>query len=258
MFQTFVGIVFGIITSYVFYLIGRTRARISYQTSKLQIIGNINLKLPEDFEVTVAGVRVDSLQKTQFVIWNGGTTTISGDEIVKDDRLRVVFGLSTKILDYNIIGLSREVNKFTVEVNENAEFELLLNFDFLDRKDGVIIEVLHTDSIIDPELKGTVKGLVNGIKNKGRIDYIKTDKRKSIIFWRWGIPLLTGSLVGTILFFLVISLADELKDPQSFNRLATYCGFILGTSFPILLVFNDFQLFKKKFPRSIKEVNQHK
>lgn len=168
-----IGGLIGVITTYAF----TTRSKLYYQVSKLQIIGNIGLNLPDEFEVTVAGKRINNLQKSQIIIWNGGTSTIMGDKIVKEDHLRLVFDASTNILDVNITGLSRKVTKFTAEKDMTRENEVILEFDFLDRKDGVIIEILHTNSNSDVKLDGTIRGLRKGIKFKGYIDYFNTSKK---------------------------------------------------------------------------------
>ena len=254
MIQTIIGAIIGIVTSYVFYIISRTRSRLNYQTSNLQIIGNISLKLPQDFEVTVAGVRINSLQKSQIVIWNGGTTTITGDNIVDSDQLKIVFGPETKIFDANITGQSRKVNKFTVEIDDIDENELLLNFDFLDKKDGVIIEVLHTDNKFEPKISGTIKGLQNGIKYKGQISYLDYNKKlsrsKYLVFF--GIILLATILIGTLVYFMAITLAKNIDEVPGFM---SYVAFNLGVVIPVFIIISGlYFLNKRKFPKSIKKI----
>lgn len=260
MVQTILGAIIGIITSYIFFAISRTRSRINYQTSNLQIIGNISLKLPQDFEVTVAGVKINSLQKSQIVIWNGGNTTITGENIVKEDPLKIVFSPGTKIFDINITGLSRKVNKFTVRHlrNDLTENEILLNFDFLDKEDGIMIEVLHTESAQEPKLIGTIKGLKNGIKNKGQINYFEQNKKKSLLkaAFNWLIALIASFLIGTILYYLIITLGENIKNKPA---LMNYFSCVIGVFIPLVSIYNGFYFSnKRKFPKSIKNVKDIK
>lgn len=171
----------GILVSLLLYLLAKPKARLNYQTTNLQIIGNISLKLPEDFEVTLSGERIESLHKSQLIIWNGGTSTINGIDVTVDDPLRVVFDAGTKIFNVSLTGLSRSINKFEANVNRGKDNEVDLRFDFLDKRDGVIIDILHTESQKSPKILGTIKGL-DGIKNKGQLEYLKIRKNRWLIF----------------------------------------------------------------------------
>lgn len=255
MLGTIVGILFGILVGYFFYVLQRSRSRLNYQTSNLQIIGNISLKLPNEFEVTVAGVRIDSLQKSQIVIWNGGTTTINGADIVAEDYLKIVFGSSTRIFSVNVTALSRKVNKFTAEKDSLLDNEVILNFDFLDRKDGVIIEVLHTDSEKEPRITGTIKGLINGIKHKGMINYLDIDKKKRWVrvLRSFGIPLFAALLVGSALYALIVVFREKFIGE---SNLLNYISMVLGCFIAFIIIFNNLSLFKRKFPRTIKDIRK--
>lgn len=259
MFQTIFGAIIGIITSYVFYIVSRTRSRINYQTSNLQIIGNISLKLPQDFEVTMSGVKINSLHKSQIVVWNGGNTTITGDSIVKDDPLRIVFSPGTKIFDFNITALSRKVNKFVIK-NFNSDItenELLLDFDFMDKKDGVMIEVLHTESIKEPILNGTIKGLKNGIKNKGQINYLEQNQKINRLknLFNLLIGLISSLIIGTALYILIFVFGDSFKNESA---IMNYLSLVIGVFIPIVCLSNGFFINKRKFPKSINNLKDFK
>jgi hypothetical protein len=173
------GTLLGAVVTYIFYLIQRNRSRICYQTSNLKIIGNLDLNLPQDFEVTLSGERIESLYKSQIIVWNDGTNTIHKTDITEDDQLKVVFDSQTKIFDVSLVGCSREINK--AEISAIAGNEVTIMFDFWDKNDGIALDILHTESKAEPKIKGTVKGLINGIKNRGQIDYIKKKGKPGVL-----------------------------------------------------------------------------
>jgi len=255
MLGTIVSILFGVLVGYFFYVLQRSRSRLNYQTSNLQIIGNISLKLPSEFEVTVAGVRIESLQKSQIVIWNGGTNTINGTDIVVEDYLKIVFGSSTKIFSVNVTALSRTVNKFTAEKDSLVNNEVILKFDFLDPKDGVIVEILHTNSNAEPKIMGTVKGLKNGIKYKGQINYLNRNKKKRWlrILQFWGFPLIAALILGSALYALIVVFREIFIGE---SNLLNYVTMVLGCFIPFIFMFNNLFLFKRKFPRNIKDIDK--
>ncbi|MEO2261188.1 hypothetical protein ABGV43_30220 [Paenibacillus amylolyticus] len=253
MLQTLIGAGIGAIISCFFYILARNRSRINYQTSNLKIIGNLSLNLPEDFEVTLSGERIESLYKSQIIIWNGGTTTINGSDIVKDDPLTVVFGPGTKIFNISVVGESREINKFNCRVSPSRENECQLNFDFWDKKDGVVLELLHTESPEQPKIKGTVKGLVNGIKSKGQVEYIKNQKK---LKWKSVLLSLGVLLILTlILSIFIVSLSQSLQNiTEKYSLLLGFTLTFIGlfSGFVIIVIVTFLSTVKKKYPRSIK------
>lgn len=251
MLQTLLGAGLGLIIAFVFYLMARTRSRINYQTSNLQIIGNVSLNLPQDFGVMLAGEKIENLHKSQIIFWNAGTTTIHERDIVQEDPLKVVFSPHTKIFDINVGAVSREVNKFIVNRNESNENEIILTFNFLDKKDGAMIEILHTESSIEPKITGSVKGLVDGIRHKGQIEYLNFNKRESWIIFivKLGVPLIASLAIAGLVMFLIMFLKDSINE---MSKVGSYISVVIGLYIPFLLFFNNFAFFRKKFPRSIK------
>jgi hypothetical protein len=253
MLQTLIGAGIGAIISLLFYLLARNRSRINYQTSNLKIIGNLSLNLPQDFEVTLSGEKIESLYKSQIIIWNGGTTTIDGSNIVKDDPLRIVFSPNTKIFNIGIVGETRKINKFSFDVSLDNQNVCNLTFDFLDKKDGVVLEILHTKSPEQPKIRGTVKGLVNGIKSKGQVEFIKN---RSKLKWKWFLIILGIILVSSIAVSIgLVSLFFSLRDLTGrFSTLKVYMIMFTATFITSILMMavSTFEPFKKKYPKSLK------
>lgn len=248
MLLTVIGAVLGTILTILVSYFTRNKARIGYQTSNLKIIGNLGLNLPQDFEVTLSGEKIESLYRSQVIVWNDGKNTINRTDITKDDPLRVVLDSQTKIFNVSLVGCSREINKaeaFDVDGNE-----VEISFDFWDKKDGVVLDILHTESKSEPIIKGTVKGLVNGIKNRGQIEYIKKIKKPwLLLLLSLSAPLLISILIA-VLFVYVFYVFKETSTDMSY--LNVFISVFIGAFIASFIGFAKFFSFKKKFPRTIK------
>ncbi|MEK4276491.1 hypothetical protein [Paenibacillus sp. FSL R7-0026] len=244
----------GLLASLLFFLLSKSKARLNYHTTKLQIIGNVSLKLPGDFEVTLSGERIESLHKSQLIIWNGGTSTINGTDITKDEPLKVVFDSGTKIFNVSLTGLTREINKFKATSSENTGNEVELTFDFLDKKDGVLIDVLHTESRLGPRIMGTIKGL-DGIVNKGQIDYIDIKNQKKIKWKSYFLTIGIISIFSLILSGLFVTTAVSLGGIM--EKYSTVIAVIVAFSsffvtFLAIFIIKVYEPFKKKYPKHLK------
>lgn len=145
---------------YFFYLKGRSFARLTYSTVDNEVIaptGGENSKL----EVTYNKISVLRVTTTNFAIWNSGTTTIHGDQIVRRDHLRISSADYGKILEADTRDHSRSVIQASVTVHEDRQ-SAAINFDFLDPGDGFRINIVHSGDLGSLTLMGTVKGLPSG------------------------------------------------------------------------------------------------
>ncbi|WP_340031143.1 hypothetical protein NSQ20_25550 [Paenibacillus sp. FSL K6-1122] len=242
------GTLLGAVVTYIFYLIQRNRSRICYQTSNLKIIGNLDLNLPQDFEVTLSGERIESLYKSQIIVWNDGTNTIHKTDITEEDQLRVVFDTRTKIFDVSLVGCTREINKNEAFVLEGTE--VTITFDFWDKKDGIVLDILHTESKTEPKIKGTVKGLINGIKNKGQIDYIKKKEKSGVLLLIHVISSLMISTVIALFFMYFYYLIRETDKYMSYFQVFT--SVFIGSYIASFVGFANIFSLRKRFPRTIK------
>lgn len=103
---------------------------------------------------------IDSLSITKISFCNKGLETIQKNDTIESDKITVeLVGKDIKILDSDLIYESRAVNKFSFSIVKD-ENELNVSFDFLDKNDGAIIQILHT-STGEIKVRGTIKGNKN-------------------------------------------------------------------------------------------------
>ncbi|MEK4732817.1 hypothetical protein [Paenibacillus sp. FSL L8-0641] len=252
--QGWFGILVGLIATIIVYLRGKIGARLDYQMGKLKIVGKENLIAP-GIEIKYDGVSIESLVQTQIIIWNSGNATINGKEIVNDDRLRFAFE-KNEILSCSVVLFSRGINKFCVSRDEDSKKKIFIDFDFLDPKDGAVIEVLHKGEGNEsyPVLEGTIKGMRRKIRNKGIAPFplidIKELKKKAfgILLIFIVFLLLNVSISATIVYSQVLSGIGVIK-------IMPVIITSVGASLPITIAITGINIFKRrKFPRGIDQV----
>lgn len=163
-----IGIILGVFGIFS-YRISKSVAKPSYQKSSLRLIGRNENNLPKDVTVTYKGNEVDRLTKTTLTIWNNGTETLDGSDVVDSEPLLISFKENDKILSYKILKKTKDANAFSLINCEDATNKLRLEFEYLDPKDGVVIELLHDSQERYPVFSGTIKGLPSGFVDQGRV-----------------------------------------------------------------------------------------
>jgi len=156
--------VLGLVASAYFYFRSKEMPKPVWRTGRIPLIGSNTSLLPAAVDVRYHDVSVQSLSKTYIAFWNAGRKTIPGSDIVRGDPIRFRFAGECKVLDTRIIRRSREVNQAVLTHHDD---EVQLDFDFLDPKDGIILEVVHTGIGIDVKCAGTIRGIPQGIKRVG-------------------------------------------------------------------------------------------
>ncbi|USK54383.1 hypothetical protein LIS82_22960 [Cytobacillus solani] len=228
--QGWVGAVIGIISvlyAFIIYKISKIGTRLVYQWKSLKIISK-GKKVPDEIEIIYKGKSVDRLIKTQIIIWNSGKKTVNGEDIVKEDPLKMIFSNNEEIISVNITKVTREINQFSYSVSEEEKNELNFKFGFLDPGDGVVLEIFHTDNNRYPKISGTIKGMPQGILNwsnkKGNKNKIIA---KGVHEVRKVIRLIINSWIGNLvllilgIFFFGISFIYLEDNSFIYNKIIT-------------------------------------
>lgn len=100
--------------------------------------------------------KVDDLCVSKIAIWNSGNTTISNTDIVETRELTFVTNEENVILDAEILGVSEETNKFSLHFIDNKTVKVI--FDYIDQKDGMVVQIIHTGLSENLVLSCKIKG----------------------------------------------------------------------------------------------------
>lgn len=153
---TLLGII-GLITGYIFYRKSlRLKEPCFIIVSNNLIVDNItNLN---GLEILFKNQRVQTLTVSKVLFWNHGFDTIEKGDIVLSDPLRIEASPDVQILDTSIVQTNNPSSKFLLKRNaKKSSVELI--FDYLDKDNGVIIQVIHTGkSSNNINFMGKIKG----------------------------------------------------------------------------------------------------
>lgn len=112
----------------------------------------------EPLQVLYSRQRVENLTVTKLAFWNGGRETINNQDIASIDPLAVYVKSGYKILDTKVLYSKNPANQFSFTTADDKS-HIKLNFEYLDKNEGGVIQLLHTGkSSDDIEVRGTIKG----------------------------------------------------------------------------------------------------
>ena len=151
---TIVGVI-GIVLAVVFYLKGKEKKEFSYCLRSRTLIRKKKAKF-EKLSIDYGGKKIDDLCVSNLTIWNSGNKTLNASDMVASKELTITAMEDSKILDVEILKRSEETNKFSTQLLDEHAVKIL--FDYADKMEGVVIQIIHT---------GTNDSLKIGCKIKG-------------------------------------------------------------------------------------------
>jgi len=133
-----------------------------------------DLRYALDFDVLVsvadgipkAGLRIAAsereisrISRTRIAFWNARGDTVRGSDVVGSDPVRLCFPTGDSPLSVRVLTSSRRQVALTATALPDVgdESAVSVEFDFLDAKDGGVVEILH-EGLEPPRLVGTVRG----------------------------------------------------------------------------------------------------
>lgn len=199
----------GLIAAGILYLRSREKNTLAFQYSTLQLLGGDESALPDEVTISYKDREVPRVSSTKLYLWNAGTETIRGEDLVAADPLRITFPEGTVLLRMQKMAETRDVIGFHVREDEGPTHEAPCHFDFLDPGDGVTLEILNTSGSAEPKLEGTIRGIPDGPQNWG----VAAEKQPSPLpgnFSKRGVYWL--GVVAGILFVLYGLLRPEIAE----------------------------------------------
>lgn len=176
----------------------KERKEISYCLKSNHLIRKKKSKF-EKISISYDGKRVEDLCVSKFTIWNSGNRTLNCSDIVESKELTISTSQNNIILDVEIIVCSEETNKFSVETID--ETTIKINFDYVDKKDGTIVQIIHTGTDSDIQIDCKIKGgkPIKNINNNKTVMIIGRILNSNI-FGKFSV-IFTGVMI--VIFFLL-------------------------------------------------------
>lgn len=240
-----------------FYFRSKKKTRIAFQSDFVSLVGNPVSVFPNEVEISFSGQIVPCISSNTIVIWNCGNQTISGDDLVNKDPLRLEVPDDNRILKYRVLKQTRDVNEWKFDQSDDKI--LNLTFDYLDPGDGISLEVIHTATGRDLEVTGTVKGMPKGLHNHGEALLIhRRIPKRSNFLKQMNVFLFFILLTGIFLFlygflkpqiqeWLPFLFLDQEKIESGQISWEMVFGGLLNIVFPSFLLWSK----RRRYPSSL-------
>lgn len=259
-----IGVLFsilGIIVSIYLFYAGKKYRQLAYTCETLNVsfinnsIGNIKIN------PTYNEKEINNLSITDLIIWSKGRKVINSYDVAPKFPLTIHMPSDTEILEYQIIYQNEFANNFNLSlINDNAS--LIINFDYLSRKNGIALRIIHTNNYngqvsVDVTLKDG-KSILHVSKRKGFLYKILNHKYvKNIISSKLtSFALILFTLVlFPIAFIQSANNASNnffgLPDDNIFMNIDSIIIFALCTVSFIFTIPHVYNLFKTEPPKDL-------
>jgi len=119
----------------------------------------------DGLSITHNGHAVERLTRSRIRLWNAGRKAIEPADVVSTNPLRVQYPGPT-LLDLKLVHSTDDAIKLRPRPDGDG---WMIEFEYWEGKNGVVLEALHTSTRVVPKLTSSVRGL-RPIKRLGRID----------------------------------------------------------------------------------------
>ncbi|MBE6814775.1 MAG: hypothetical protein E7522_04920 [Ruminococcaceae bacterium] len=276
LFQTFLAIIaiVGFAYGFIFQRINKEKKEFSYCLKSNHLIRKKKSKF-EKISISYDGKQIEDLCVSKFTIWNSGNRTLNSIDMVDSKELTISTLDSSIILDVEIIACSDETNKFSVKSIDDHTIKV--NFDYVDKKEGVIVQIIHTgtdsDIQIDCKIKGgkQIKNINNNKTTKFIGRFLNSAIFESFSMFFYGVAIILFFLMFIVsfvsifnvdlqnaLFPLESSSIENSYSPQNSAIITSITFFVSliimgGMYFPIIKRF-----FNMGIPKSLKDLSGFK
>lgn len=160
------GIIIGAILAIVFYMKSKVVAKPMYSIENARLIDLSNGVIPDDVYLVYSGKQMKSLFTTTIKLWNSGKKTINKSDL-EPPYVSIPFSKNDPALTH-FIKINARANHPHIKISTpkiTDTLDIHLDFNFLDYKDCIEIDILHTAKIPPSKIIGYVKGVPKGFVN---------------------------------------------------------------------------------------------
>lgn len=147
--------VFGVIFSLYQFQKDRNKREFSVSKNGYLVVKNGKKKI-HSLSILFDGKEVDNVTITKITIWNSGSEDIRREDIASERPLILKASKNVEILNAEIIVQTDSTNKFSI-ISVTADV-IHLDFEYANRNDGIVIQVIHTGNSDDLSFDCKIKG----------------------------------------------------------------------------------------------------
>jgi hypothetical protein len=208
---TLLGIVAGIVISYLFYRWGKQQKKPRFHIKNYPVLVGWKDTLPDiSIHYRGHGDDIENLSMAHVLLWNNGNVPILAKDMPKGSQLAITAKDGCTLVGQKILKGTNDHNRFRLTSNREKT-RVAIDSDFMNGMDGVLIQVIHTGkssddlrvegAFIGAELQsfGMLDGRTrrrNELWDRGVRVYLLTIWVASIFMLTWG--ELTGRMRGSV------------------------------------------------------------
>lgn len=140
--------------SFIYTLATIKKQRITYAKSDYNFI-SLREAFSDDVQVLYQGQNIKNLTISNIAVWNSGNDTIDQNSFVSKKPLRLSLSNGGEIIDATILCETDADN--AVKIQNRTDTSITLTMDYINPKDGVVIQILHTGERMDLKIDGKLK-----------------------------------------------------------------------------------------------------
>jgi len=151
-----------LVAAVIFYRKSRRDKIPCYSVRRQSIIENSASLLP-GLSVHFSDVVQQSITVAKVSFWNHGAETINSQDIAEAKPLVIIVNGGVEVLNGIVLKRTDGANQFRIgepQKQENGTTAIPITFDFLDRGDGALVQVVHNG---DEETRVWVEGRIKGV-----------------------------------------------------------------------------------------------
>lgn len=247
--------IIGLPLSIYFYFKSKKEKILKLEVKSNNIFKNFE-SIIENIKITCDDKNISTLTITNILMWCDGKETIYDKDIATQMPLVIKAKEGKEILKAKIVSSNNSTNNIVLEKLENNSYKI--NFEYLDNKDGFIIQVIHTgNNSNDIIINGKIKGMKGNIEKKysenGKI--LKKVLRNKLLKYfvnknGYYFPLIISLMVIIFFTYILFFESEELKQEIGVTVVAIYFIFTYTLVFLFLL---RIILKKRRIPKEFQE-----
>lgn len=223
--ELLIGVV-SIFLAIFFYLKSRKTRVPLYSITSYNLLRK-EIKGLENVDIKYKNKVVDNLTVSKVAFWNGGRLVINRNDLPQGYQLKIQPNEGIRIYNAEILYVDEDSNQIELRFNEKQS-EIVIDFEYLDFKQGAVINVLHSGNSSDGiKINGVVKGA-------GKFKYSDLDEEGY-------------SFLIVLLFVITAQIGSTLVKSPSYFWLA-----LMLIPVAVFLIRRHFKL--KSFPTAIKKI----
>lgn len=241
---TVAALVFAIYT----WIKGKKKKAIAYWTQSYRLVEK-GIRRISNLQISYLERNIDDLIITRFAFWNYGNEVVNKADIVESLPLSInsINKDNTVLLDVSIIDVTDASNNFIIKSLKDDS--AIIGFDYMDQKEGVVVQAIHTGETRELEISCKIKGgSIKALRRMKKRKHRKIKERTVLSIF----SVLSSLMLSIELWSVMVSVWVE-NSPASIKETTTHNGVIAKVTSIVMLVmilfvyYSSYRMLKRAY-----------